>query len=117
MTARAAVPGVETHADHWISADPGNGIIADSAGAGGDIIADGAPTGHIAHTRRHRTGRQKILATAIERQYLERRIAEANVTEGLAKELFTMFCEGHGMPGAIFVGIEGDSIIVELPTA
>lgn len=58
---------------------------------------------------------QKIKATDIERQYLARRIREANATEAMALEVFTMFCEGHGITGAKFVGIDGDSVIVSVP--
>jgi hypothetical protein len=57
---------------------------------------------------------QRIKATDLERQYIKRRIQDANVTEALAKEVFTMFCEGHGIPGATFVGIDDDSVIVTL---
>lgn len=58
---------------------------------------------------------QKIRATDVERSYLARRISEANAAEAAAKEVFTMFCEGHGIPGATFVGIEGEHVIVTTP--
>lgn len=59
---------------------------------------------------------QRIPATELERQYIARRINEANATEALAKEVFTMFCEGHGIPGATFVGIDAEHVIVNLPS-
>ena len=57
----------------------------------------------------------RIPATDLERQYIKRRVDAANLAEALAGELFTMFCEGHGIPGATFVGIEGDHVIVTTP--
>lgn len=58
---------------------------------------------------------QSIKATEIERQFIARRIAAANDATAIATEVFSMFCEGHGIPGATFVGMEGDSVIVLLP--
>lgn len=62
---------------------------------------------------------QPIKASVAEIQTFSRRIAETNQADEMARrarevttDLFTMFCEGHGIPGATFVAIEGDSVLV-----
>lgn len=57
----------------------------------------------------------RIPASPTELQKLAQRIGEANLASERATELFTMFCEGHGIAGATFVGIENGEVIVSLP--
>lgn len=65
---------------------------------------------------------QHVAASPAELQKLAQRITEANQAEANSKhanavavDLFTMFCEGKGIPGATFVGIENGAVIVSLP--
>lgn len=64
---------------------------------------------------------QTIKATPAEVQTIARRISAANHAERIAKgaadiatDVFTMFCEGKGIPGATFVGIENGQVIVRV---
>lgn len=66
--------------------------------------------------------KRAIPASPAEIQTFSRRITEANQAEEasrrakeMATDVFTMFCEGHGIPGATFVEIEGDSVLVIPP--
>lgn len=66
--------------------------------------------------------KQSIPASPSELQKLAQRITEANQAKAaldhansVAVDLFTMFCEGHSIPGATFVGIEEGHVIVTLP--
>jgi hypothetical protein len=66
--------------------------------------------------------KKSISASPAELQKLAQRITEANQAKAasdhanaVAVDLFTMFCEGHQVPGASFVGIEEGHVIVTLP--
>jgi hypothetical protein len=68
---------------------------------------------------------QKIAASDVERSKLAQRINDANQAKQMADhanavagDLFTMFCEAHGVPGATFKGITEDGfVIVTVPDA
>lgn len=66
--------------------------------------------------------KQHITASPVELQKLAQRITDANAaaqeaerTQAIASDLFTMFCEAHGVPGATFVGIADGTVIVDVP--
>ncbi len=42
-------------------------------------------------------------------------IARADELQAVARKVFTMFAEGHGVPGATFVSIGGGEVVVILP--
>lgn len=65
---------------------------------------------------------QRIPASPVELQKLAERITAANQAKAaldhanaVASDCFTMFCEGKGIPGATFVGIENGEVVVSLP--
>ena len=65
----------------------------------------------------------KITASPAEAQALVRRLNEASQAEAASQhatavvtDLFTMFCDGKGMPGARLVSIEGTTVTV-IPAA
>lgn len=67
---------------------------------------------------------QRIKASPVELQKLAQRINDANQAKlaadhanAVAVDLFTLFCEAHGVPGASFVGIAGaeGEVIVNVP--
>lgn len=71
----------------------------------------------------HEIGK-RVSASAVELTRIARRMHEANDAAAAAKEakdvaldVWSMFCEGHGISGATFVGIEDGQVIVSLPDA
>ena len=58
---------------------------------------------------------KRIPASQVEQQTLAQRIAESNLAQSRLQEIFTMFCEGHGVPGAAFVSIDGGEVVVNVP--
>lgn len=67
---------------------------------------------------------QRIAATATELATLADAITDANAASQdaqrantVAAKVFTMFCEGHGIPGATFVGIKDGQVTVQVPEA
>lgn len=67
---------------------------------------------------------QHIPASPVELRKLAQRIEAANAAKRasdeateVAADLFTMFCEGHGVSGATFVGIAHGQVVVSVPDA
>lgn len=65
---------------------------------------------------------QQIDASPVELQKLAERITAANHAKqaldhanAVASDLFTMFCEAHGVSGATFVGIAEGKVLVTMP--
>lgn len=65
----------------------------------------------------------QVPASPVELQKLAERITAANNAKAaadhanaVAVDCFTLFCEGHGIPGASFVGIADGHVVVTLPT-
>lgn len=58
---------------------------------------------------------KRIPASPVELQTLAKRIAEQNLAQARAGEVFTMFCEGKGVSGASFVSIESGEVVVMVP--
>lgn len=65
---------------------------------------------------------RRIPASPTELQKLAERITAANHAKqasdhaaAVATDMFTIFCEAHGVPGATFVGIADGQVIVSLP--
>lgn len=58
---------------------------------------------------------KRIAATQTELQSLARRTAESNLAQSRLQDVVTMFCEGHGVSGAQFIGIENGEVVVQVP--